>query len=151
MLTFGPDGLTGHHDHRTVSAWTGAAFDRAAARVPVAARHAAERRARWGALTDSLGIYPPGLPVLTPAEGLALDLELDPDVARRKVRALAAQQTQTAGLIATLGADVYTAWVGDESFVEAARPVTATSAGGAPRLRLRAMACRATSRTAARW
>ena len=36
------------------------------------------------------------------------------------VRALAAQQTQTAGLIATLGADVYTAWVGDESFVEAA-------------------------------
>jgi hypothetical protein len=64
--------------------------------------------------------------VLTPAEGLVLDLELDPDVARRKVRALAAQQTQTAGLIATLGAEVYTAWVGDESFVEAARR-TATS------------------------
>jgi|tagenome__1003787_1003787.scaffolds.fasta_scaffold19376020_2 hypothetical protein len=38
----------------------------------------------------------------------------------------AAQQTQTGGLIATLGADVYPAWVGDESFVEAARH-TATS------------------------
>ena len=71
VVTFGPDGLTGHDDHRTVSAWTAAAFDRAA---PPGSRllHAtlAERRApRWGALTDSLGIYPPGLPVLTPASG----------------------------------------------------------------------------------
>jgi hypothetical protein len=38
----------------------------------------------------------------------------------------AGQQTQTGGLIAALGADVYPAWVGDESFVEAARR-TATS------------------------
>ena len=123
VVTFGPDGLTGHEDHRTVSAWTAAAFDRAA---PPGSRllHAtlAERRAaRWDALTDSLGIYPPGLPVLTPTELLSLDLQLDPDVARRKFRALAAQDTQTAGLIAALGQDVYTAWVGDESFVEAAR------------------------------
>ncbi len=137
VVTFGPDGLTGHEDHRTVSAWTAAAFDRAA---PPRARllHAtlAERRApRWAALTDGLGIYPPGLPVLTPAEWLALDLELDPDVARRKFRALAAQETQTAGLIAALGADLYTAWVADESFVEAARRTAVvgprhTAAGG---------------------
>jgi hypothetical protein len=36
----------------------------------------------------------------------------------RKMRALAAQVTQTAGLIDHLGADVYAAWVSDESFVE---------------------------------
>ncbi len=123
VLTFGSDGLTGHEDHRTVSAWTAAAFDRAAppgARL-LHATLAARRAPRWGALTESLGIYPPGLPVLTPAEWLAVDLELDPDVARRKFRALAAQETQTAGLIAALGAEVYTAWVADESFVEAAR------------------------------
>ena len=31
VLTFGPDGLTGHPDHQAVSAWTGAAFAEAAA------------------------------------------------------------------------------------------------------------------------
>jgi LmbE family N-acetylglucosaminyl deacetylase len=122
VVTFGPDGITGHPDHQTVSAWTGAAFDRAA---PPGARllHAAtaERRvARWGALTESLGIYPPGLPIVTPADRLALDLALAPDVAVRKAEALAAQTTQTAGLLATLGVDCYTALVADESFVEAA-------------------------------
>ena len=52
VLTFGPDGITGHPDHRTVSAWAGAAVDRAA---PSGARllHSAvteQRAARWGAL-----------------------------------------------------------------------------------------------------
>jgi LmbE family N-acetylglucosaminyl deacetylase len=128
VLTFGPDGLTGHDDHRTVSAWAGAAFDRSA---PPGARllHATlarRREPRWGALTESLGIYPPGLPVLTPDERLAVDLVLDHDTAQRKYRALAAQTTQTAGLIAHLGTDRYTAWVGDESFVErSAATVTA--------------------------
>src|SRR5438105_4312929 len=30
VFTFGPDGMTGHADHKAVSAWTGAAFDLAA-------------------------------------------------------------------------------------------------------------------------
>jgi LmbE family N-acetylglucosaminyl deacetylase len=132
VLTFGPDGLTAHPDHRTVSAWTGAAFAHAA---PPGARllHAAmaERRAaRWSALTESLGIYPPGYPILTPADQLAVDLVLPPDVAARKVRALAAQTTQTATLIADLGIDRYTAWVGDESFVEPARQPTVAARPG---------------------
>jgi LmbE family N-acetylglucosaminyl deacetylase len=123
VLTFGPDGITRHPDHQTVSAWTGAAFDRAAPRgARLLHSTTSERRmAQWGALTDSLGIYPPGLPILTPNERLAVDLVLTPDVAVRKVRALAAQTTQTSGLIAALGLETYTAWVGEESFVEAAR------------------------------
>lgn len=129
VLTFGPDGLTGHDDHRTVSAWTAAAFDRAAppgARL-LYATLAARRSARWGPLTESLGIYPPGLPVLTPDADLAVDLVLDADTAERKVRALAAQATQTAGLIAHLGADRYREWVADESFIEAAVRLTAAA------------------------
>ncbi|MGW7364160.1 PIG-L deacetylase family protein [Streptomyces sp. NPDC054841] len=129
VVTFGPDGITGHPDHRTVSAWAGAAFDRAA---PDGARllHAtfAERRApRWSALDESLGIFPPGLPVMTPAHRLAVDLVLDADTAARKVRALAAQRTQTGELIAGMGVDRFTAWVGDESFVE--RPRRPAAAG----------------------
>jgi LmbE family N-acetylglucosaminyl deacetylase len=122
VLTFGPDGITGHPDHQAVSAWTAAAFDLAAlprARLLQAA--IAERReARWGELNASLGIYLPGYPVLAPAARLAVDLVLDAEITDRKVRALTAQATQTSGLITAMGLDRYTAWVGEESFVERA-------------------------------
>jgi LmbE family N-acetylglucosaminyl deacetylase len=121
VLTFGPDGITGHPDHQTVSAWTTKAFDRACpsgARLRYAALSEPRMR-RWKSLGDRLGIYLPGYPIITPADRLAIDLELDPHTAARKVRALAAQTTQTAGLIAALGAERYTAWVGAESFAAA--------------------------------
>lgn len=129
VLTFGPDGITGHPDHQTVSAWTTAAFAQAA--LPGARLlHAAtpERHSRWTALNDSLKVYSPGYPILTPAERLAVDLRLDAETAERKVRALTAQQTQTAGIIAALGVDLYTEWVRDESFVECVRPLGDPSA-----------------------
>ncbi|MEV1053683.1 PIG-L family deacetylase [Streptomyces sp. NPDC049887] len=121
VLTFGPDGITGHPDHRAVSAWTTAAFGQAA---PAGARllyatFAARRGPRWATLNERLGIFPPGLPVLTPDHELAVDVVLDAGTADRKVRALAAQRTQTAELMALLGRERFTAWVGDESFVEA--------------------------------
>jgi LmbE family N-acetylglucosaminyl deacetylase len=121
VLTFGPDGITGHPDHRTVSAWTTKAFERAAppgARLLYAAL-SETRMKRWRSLGESLGIYLPGYPIVTPEDRLAIDVELDRRTATRKVRALAAQRTQTAGLIAELGVDRYTAWVGAESFASA--------------------------------
>jgi LmbE family N-acetylglucosaminyl deacetylase len=121
VLTFGPDGITGHPDHRTVSAWTTKAFDHAAppgSRLLYSALSASRVR-RWQRLGDDLGIYLPGYPVVTPADRLAIDVELDPHTVARKVRALAAQTTQTAGLIATMGVDRYTAWVREESFATA--------------------------------
>jgi LmbE family N-acetylglucosaminyl deacetylase len=124
VLTFGPDGITGHPDHRTVSAWTTAAFDRAApagARLLYAA--VADRRAaRWGPLNQRFAIFEPGYPVTTPAARLAVDLVLDADTAARKVRALAAQATQTAGLIEAMGVDRYTAGVGEVSSAQRPRP-----------------------------
>lgn len=121
VLTFGPDGITGHPDHRTVSTWTTAAFQRAApsgARLLYAAF--SERRvSRWGRLDGELGVHFPGYPVPVPDDHLALHVELDPHTVSRKVSALLAQQTQTAGLIATMGLDRYTAWVGEESYRDA--------------------------------
>ena len=120
VLTFGPDGITGHPDHQAVSAWATAAFDQAAppgARLLYSA--VPDRRVtRWKALDDSLGVYLPGYPVTPPTGRLAVDLVLDQDTVSRKVRALTAQETQTAGLIAAMGLDCYTAWVGEESFVQ---------------------------------
>jgi LmbE family N-acetylglucosaminyl deacetylase len=127
VVTFGPDGITGHPDHQAVSAWARAAFDRAArpgARLLQAA--VPERRVlRWSDLDESLGVYLPGYPVAVPDERLTLDLELSRDVAERKVRALMAQTTQTTGLVAAMGVDRYTAWVGEESFVEHRRQAPA--------------------------
>jgi LmbE family N-acetylglucosaminyl deacetylase len=120
VLTFGPDGLTGHPDHQTVSAWAGAAFAEAAPGARLLHATIAQRRPVPG---DELGIYPPGYPVRTPDADLAVDLALEPAVAALKAKALAAQATQTGGLIATLGLDTYTAWVAAESFVESARRV----------------------------
>jgi len=123
VVTFGPDGITGHPDHRTVSAWVTAAFDRVAApgaRLLYAATPE-QRVPRWRELDESLGVYLPGYPVPVPADRLAVDLVLSPGVVARKVRALAAQETQTAGLIEIMGVETYTAWVGEESFVERVR------------------------------
>jgi LmbE family N-acetylglucosaminyl deacetylase len=120
VLTFGPDGITGHPDHQAVSVWTAAALDLAAPRsARLLQATVAERRvSRWSELHASLSVFLPGYPVIDPTALLAVDLVLDPDIAARKVRALAAQATQTTGLIATLGVDRYAAWVGDETFVE---------------------------------
>jgi LmbE family N-acetylglucosaminyl deacetylase len=120
VVTFGPDGFTGHPDHRTVSAWATAAADRAApsgVRL-LYARSSARRATRWAALNARLEIFPPGYPVLAAPEEVAVDLVLDVPTAELKVRALAAQTTQTAGLIEFLGLDRYTAWVSDETFVD---------------------------------
>ncbi len=128
VVTFGPDGITGHPDHQAVSAWATAAFDRAA-RPGARLLHAAvaERRVqRWSALDEGVGVYLPGYPVAVPEERLALDLELSHDVAERKVRALMAQATQTTGLIAAMGVDRYTAWVGEESFLQHRRQSSVT-------------------------
>lgn len=121
VLTFGPDGITGHPDHQTVSAWVTAAFARAAGPRTrlLHAAIGAQRAARWEGLDHRLGVYLPGYPVTTPEAGLAVHLVLDPETAARKVRALAAQATQTSGLIAALGIEHYTGWVGEESFVDA--------------------------------
>lgn len=120
VVTFGPHGNTGHPDHRAVSRWTTAAFDRAA---PPGARllqtAVPERWARrWHDLHERFDVFGAGYPVTTPEARLAVHLVLDPQTAARKVRALAAQATQTAGLIDAMGVDQYTAWVSEEAFVD---------------------------------
>jgi len=126
VVTFGPDGITGHPDHRTVSGWVGAAVDAAAPGTRLLHAAVAERRVpRWSVLNERLNVFADGYPVPVPADRLAVDLVLPPDVVARKVRALAAQATQTTGLIDAMGIDTFTAWVADESFA-ARDPVGST-------------------------
>jgi LmbE family N-acetylglucosaminyl deacetylase len=123
VVTFGPDGYTGHPDHQTVSAWARAAFSRAApagARLLQAA--VTHRWARaWSAVHRELDVFQRGYPSTVDDGRIAVDLVLDDSTLDRKVRALAAQASQTSGLIARLGLPRYRRWVGQESFVAAAR------------------------------
>lgn len=124
ILTFGPDGVTGHQDHQAVSAWTTAALHRA---VSAGSRllHAAisdDWWARWAGLEQTLGTCQQGYPLPVPADRLVVELTLDDHTVARKVAALRAQSTQTDAILAVLGVGTYTEWVREESFVEAPVP-----------------------------
>ncbi len=123
VLTFGPDGNTGHPDHRAVAGWVAAAFDRAAPRGTRLLQSAVTGRwaRRWRAVHDRFDVFLPGYPVIVPDERIVADVVLSPQMATRKVRALAAQTTQTAGIIAAMGLAEFTAWVRDEGFAERVR------------------------------
>lgn len=125
ILTFGPDGLTGHEDHQTVSRWATAARAFAAADADLLyATTTAEHADRWQRLHERVGVYlVPGLPLRRTPDDLAFELRLDADLLERKTSALRAQTSQTAGLIAQLGTDRFRDWVAAESFVAAATVV----------------------------
>jgi LmbE family N-acetylglucosaminyl deacetylase len=116
VLTFGPDGMTGHPDHRTISAWTAAAFAKAA---PSTSRLlAATKRDGWAQEFPEINevVFPDGPPCAQPND-LAFRLRLDDSTLERKIQALEAQASQTTGLIATMGRQSYAEWVRDEEWV----------------------------------
>lgn len=133
VLTFPPDGLTGHEDHRSVSRWTSAAFGRAA---PPGARlyQAAVTPAWCDAYLDlerGWGVFAPGTPTITPREALAIEYELPPAEMDAKLTAIRAQWSQVEQVVETLGLDFFRGEAGTETFVLAqaepwTRPVAVT-------------------------
>ena len=122
VLTFGPDGFTGHPDHRAVSRWVDLAVERSS---EVRVLHAAltpEDRAAGAEVDDRFGVYELGEPRLVAAEELAVRLELDGPLLRRKVAALRCQWSQTGPIVETLRDERFAAGVAVESFVERGRP-----------------------------
>lgn len=118
ILTFGPDGLTGHSDHRRVSTWATVACEVAApgARLLYAAM-TAEHVDRWRHVHDRFNIFmDPDLPLRLPADRVALRVDLDGAQVDRKLVALRAQASQTTGLIAAMGEDDYRGWIATETF-----------------------------------
>jgi len=113
VVTFGPDGFTGHPDHRTVSSWT----DRALGGFAGTPRllHAV---ATGGSLTlgDEYGVYALGAPRQCEDHELAVRLDLDGPTLDRKVAALRRQHSQTADLIDAMGEERFAAWVAIEAF-----------------------------------
>jgi LmbE family N-acetylglucosaminyl deacetylase len=120
IVTFGPDGMTGHPDHRAVSAWVTAAWSaRRRGRLWYATLTPAFHR-RWGDLNRAMSIFPAGsTPPETAAGALALEIRCRGDLLERKLRALRSHASQVEPLVAAVGADTFAQWWADEAFVEA--------------------------------
>ena len=117
VLTFGPDGVTGHADHRTVSAWVTAAAPLIRTRPRVL--HAAltpRELAEFRDVNERFAVYADGQPRLCDPDELVLHLELTGAALDRKVDALLAQASQTAGIVEAIGRERYAAWVSREGF-----------------------------------
>jgi LmbE family N-acetylglucosaminyl deacetylase len=119
VLTFGPDGMTGHSDHKCVSAWTSAAFEQAA--KPGARLYHATQTPEWAdrfvPIMNRFNVFGPGTPPRTPAAELAIDFTLPPDLAEVKVDALSQQTSQIEGMMSVFGRELFAEGVSQEFFV----------------------------------
>jgi LmbE family N-acetylglucosaminyl deacetylase len=118
ILTFGPEGMTGHPDHRTVSAWTRAAWLATGARGRLLyATLTPAFHARWGTLNDRIGLWSYGNPPVTPDEDLAVRVTFTGAELDRKIAALRSHASQVDGLVAEVGEQTFHRWWSTEAFV----------------------------------
>ena len=128
IVTFGPEGMTGHDDHRAVHAWVTDAWRQAGEPGNLLyATLTPAFHARWNRLNDEVGLWerePPS----TPDVDLALTVDCS-TVIDRKMAALDAHASQTAALVELVGRDTMRDWWATEWFVAAPRLRAATGAG----------------------
>jgi LmbE family N-acetylglucosaminyl deacetylase len=125
VVTFGPDGLTGHADHAAVSGWVHRAWLADGCRPLLLQATLAESFHRhWGSLSEQTGVWMPGArPPSVPDSELTLRVRAVGRTARRKLAALRAHASQTAGLRNAVGEDTYLRWWSEESFVRVPTPL----------------------------
>jgi len=119
VVTFGPDGMTGHADHRAVYTWTTEAFCDAAPRGSTL-HHATKTQAwaaEFGPELDRVGAWmEPGMPPETPRDELSIDFEVPPELVEVKLAAIMEHRSQVEGMMAALGADFFRRAMREESF-----------------------------------
>ena len=118
ILTFGPDGMTGHAAHKSVSRWATEAFHAAA---PAGARllyatNTPEWVAEWAPKLAPFEIFRPGTPPVTPLEELEVNFVLDDELRELKFRAISAHESQVEGLIHVFGREGIMSALGQESY-----------------------------------
>jgi LmbE family N-acetylglucosaminyl deacetylase len=122
VLTFGPDGMTNHEGHKSVSSWTTAAFVEHAPRGSSLYYSVLSRT--WGErfvpMLRDFGVYRDGAepPIVDDAE-LAIDIVLRGELLERKMRALYEHESQLDALIQAFGSDTLAEGFASESFSRA--------------------------------
>ncbi|MGH2681980.1 MAG: PIG-L deacetylase family protein [Actinomycetota bacterium] len=119
VLTFGPEGMTGHPDHEAVSAWATEGFRRAAgsgARLFYATK-TPEYVERLAPMLGGPEVFSAGTPPATPREELGIDFVLPEDLLDLKMEALAAHRSQMEGLLTVFGPELFREDAAAEWFV----------------------------------
>jgi LmbE family N-acetylglucosaminyl deacetylase len=124
VFTFGPDGMTGHDDHKSVCSWTTEAFHAVAhsgARLyyatttPEWAEEFVPELNRFNVFMEE------GTPPVTPREDLALTYRLPDDVLELKLHAIEAHVSQVEGMLEAFGQDYFRRSMNEETFRLAAQ------------------------------
>ena len=117
VITFGPDGMTGHQGHKDVSRWTTDAFEAVAkpgARL-LYATQTPSWAGEWVPKLEPFNIFLPGTPPETPTEELALHLLLSEADRELKFESISAHESQLEALLQVFGRGLMDAF-GEESF-----------------------------------
>lgn len=103
VLTFPPDGFTGHLDHQAVSTWTTEAFQRSA--KPGARLYYVSFPPEILPGNEDLvaAAFEEGLPKTTPREFMAIEFDVPDDLMERKKQALRSHTSQTKAFFETFG------------------------------------------------
>jgi LmbE family N-acetylglucosaminyl deacetylase len=109
VLSFGPDGMTDHPDHKATCGWATAAFERAA--KPGAALYYATMTPEWAErfvpVMNRFNVFMSSdTPPVAPREELAV-FELPPDVLELKLKAIEAHVSQVEGMLNAFGQDFF--------------------------------------------
>jgi LmbE family N-acetylglucosaminyl deacetylase len=118
VLTFGPDGMTGHHAHMSASRWATDAFHDAA---PSGAKlYYAVYTQEWAdefvPEMNRFDVFRPGTPPVAARDELAIAYVLPPDLLELKLRAIQEHVSQVEGMVAAFGADFFRRAMAEESF-----------------------------------
>jgi LmbE family N-acetylglucosaminyl deacetylase len=122
VLTFGPEGMTGHVAHQDISRMTGQAFA-AAAKPGARLFHAVFPTSLGDGWLEKLApfdIFLPGTPRVVADEELDIGFALPPELLERKVASIKEHASQIEGLYEVFGDEGLKGFMGIESFVVAA-------------------------------
>ncbi len=119
IMTFGPDGMTGHDDHKTVSTWTTLARNKAGSKATI--YHAIHTCAQYDALKEldaELNIYfNVEQPCTCEDTDCAIHLDLDDTLYDQKLRALRSMPSQTEAMLTRFESSLRVSF-GVEAFVK---------------------------------
>jgi LmbE family N-acetylglucosaminyl deacetylase len=109
VITFGPDGMTDHPDHKAVCAWTTDAFHTAA--KPGAKLYYAVATPEWveefGPRFAKFNVFAPGFPPTVAKEDAAIYYEVPTDLLALKLRAIAKHVSQVEYMLRYFGEDFF--------------------------------------------
>jgi LmbE family N-acetylglucosaminyl deacetylase len=123
VLTFGPEGMTGHVAHQDVSRWTAEAFAEVA-KPGARLFHAVFPKSvadEWLEQLAPFDIFRPGTPKVVADEELDIAFTLPPELLQRKLASIKEHVSQIEALLEVFGDEGFGRFMGVEAFLLAAQ------------------------------